>query len=682
MFTKIKFWTSNWLKGGMSRQLLFFSIVNILIFMILCIILYLTLRTNGEVSFWDTLRLFVDSNVDVYEDGNEGGFSLRNILFLCTECIGSVFFSGFIISIITNVISSKIDTIKEGRIHYKFSNHIVIIGYDAIVPSIMSELLRDPKYSKSKIVLQTSTLVEDVRNDLLTKLSKKSLGQQIVLVHAPRQSVEELKLLYTVRAKEIFVVGDRSQSDHDAENIYTFETLTAIHEECGDVERKSLTIWFENEASYAALQLNDISPRWKEYFEFRPYNYYKRWSNRLLTNSNYEIGTHKIDYPELDHDGIDENSKKHVHLMIVGMNRMGIALAKEAAHMMHFPNFDEGTGNNRTRITFIDDNADVEMNFFIGRHRGYFEIAPIKYADLTTSKFKGFSSGEQTGDKDKNFLDVQFEFIKGRIESKNVREWLRHELDDEDAIITIAICLHNPSQSFGMAMYLPEEVYTRGRNDLSKPWEIIDKDKIVNIFVRQEKTGALIKAFGDTAKSDKAKNKKYANIYPFGMIDDSFSINYNSNHLAMAFNYVYEYYFTHSNTLPCSFPSFDELLLLWKECPTANKWSNLYLADSIEFKLRSLGYDFNRIKVAVLTNEQIEKMAYTEHCRWNMEKLLMGYRPLSDNEKKENVNIKELKKNMFAHDLIKPYKNLTEDNKQLDRNIIKKLPDIIRILNL
>lgn len=670
-----KYWINKWLDGGLWWQLLFFAIVNIVVFGV-CIILHLTLGTDGEVGVWEALRLFVDSNSII---DHTHSFTGHNILLLITECLGTILFSGLIVSIITNVINLKVDDIKVGHVHYRLKNHVVIIGYDAIVPSIISELVKHSQYSKSKIVLQASTSVDDIRNDLLSKLPRKAL-KRIVMVHAPRQSVEELELLYTVNAKEIYVVGDRTQSDHDAENMYTFETLVAIHEKYGKAERKPITIWFENESSYAALQLNDINSEWKRLFEFKPYHFYKRWANRLLTNSDYGTGVNKISYPELDHDGITVDSTKHVHLIIVGMNRMGIALAKEAAHMMHFPNFDEKTGENRTRITFIDDNADVEMNFFIGRHSGYFDIAPTLYADMTEKCIDGFPKNFE-GNK-KHFLDIQFEFIKGRVESKYVREWIKKEMKDNDAITTIAICLHNPSQSFGMAMYLPEEVYTRGRNDISKPWEVIDNDKVVNIFVRQEKTGSLIKSFGDAAKSGGAKNKKYANIYPFGMVDDSFAINYYSNHLAMAFNYIYDFYFEYNNTLPASIPSVDELLAKWKPISTSNKWSNLYLADSIEFKLRSIGENEESIRTATLSDEQIEKMAYTEHSRWNMEKLLMGYRPLNDKEREvENDTKKKLKNNMFVHHLIKPYKDLSEEDKQLDRNIIKKLPDIIRMLN-
>ena len=670
----IKYLTNKWLESGLWWQFLFFTIINLVVFLI-CIGIYLCLKTSEyQLGIWEALRLFLDSNSII---GEPKGYTWNNLLLLITECLGRILFSGLILSIITNHIIQRVNSIKDGHIHYKFRNHIVIIGYDTIVPSIISELIRDPKYSKSKIILQASSPVDEIRSHLLTKLPKKAL-KQVVLVHAPRLSVEELELLYTACCKEIFIVGERNLDDHDAENIFTFETLVDIHKQKGVKECKPLTIWFENEATYAALQLNDINSKWKEYFEFKPYNFYRRWANRLLTNSDYGTGSKKIVYPELDHDGIGKDSTRHVHLIIIGMNRMGIALAKEAAHMMHFTNFDEETGKNRTRITFIDENADIEKNFFIGRYPGYFDIAPILYADMSSNQVLGFPRRE---DIRRHFLDIQFEFIKGRIESDNIRNWIREQLKDDDAITTIAICLHNPSQSFGMAMYLPDEVYTRGRDDKNSPWEVKDSYKIVNIFVRQEKTGSLIKSFRDTAESSDAKNKKYANIYPFGMVDDSFSINYYSNHLAMAFNYIYDFYFEYGKTLPASIPPSDELLKKWKQKSTSEKWSNLYLADSVEFKLRSTGYNETSIRSATLTDGDIEKLAYTEHCRWNMEKLLMGYRPLSLEEQNKNFDTGNLKKKMFVHNLIKPYGDLSEDEKELDRNIIRKLPDILRMLN-
>lgn len=671
-----KFRVNKVLESGLWWQVLLFSIINIIVFSC-CMLVYFAIGKSGDIGWWDSLRLFIDSN-SILDKRDPDDFG--NVVLLATECLGTILFSGLIVSIITNVISLKVDSIKSGRVHYKLKNHVVVIGYDNIVPSIISEITSSPKYRDSKIILQTNESIDMVRSALLAKLTMSNL-QRVTLIHAPRQSKEELGLLCTINARDIFIVGDRSQSDHDAENMNTFETLVSIHRKAEITKAVPLMIWFENEASYAALQLNDVSDEWKKFFDFKPYNFYKRWANLLLTKSEYSKDDTRIVYPEFDHKGITADSDKHVHLIIIGMNRMGTALAKEAAHLLHFPNFKEETGANKTRITFIDDNADREMNFFMGRLPGYFNIIkkPI-YTDLTR-KEKEATDSQDTCCKAANFLDIQFEFVKGRVESEEVREWIKKQLNVETAIVTIAICIHNPSQSFGMAMYLPEEVYTRGRDDLSNPWNVNNEDLVVNIFVRQEETGSLIKAFGDAAKADSSKNKRYANIYPFGMQDNSFSLDYHSNRLAMAFNYIYEYYFKYNNVLPDSLPDMNVLAEYWGKLSTALKWSNLYLADSIEFKLRSIGLTLEEAKYATISDSQIEDLAYTEHCRWNMEKLLMGYRTLTDKERNEKADLKNLKTNMFAHHLIKPYKDLTEDDKQLDRNIIKKLPDILRMLN-
>ena len=84
-----------------------------------------------------------------------------------------------------------------------------------------------------------------------------------------------------------------------------------------------------------------------QYLEFTPFNFYEIWARRVLVKCSAESnGT--IHYFPLDRGGISENSENYVHLVIIGMTRMGIALAIEAAHIAHFPNFK--THRKKTRI--------------------------------------------------------------------------------------------------------------------------------------------------------------------------------------------------------------------------------------------------------------------------------------------------------------------------------------------
>ena len=63
-----------------------------------------------------------------------------------------------------------------------------------------------------------------------------------------------------------------------------------------------------------------------------------------------------------------------MHFIIYGMTRMGTAMGVEAAHRLHFPNF---TRDSRLKsvITFIDTDADVEMNYFVSRYSHLFNMA-------------------------------------------------------------------------------------------------------------------------------------------------------------------------------------------------------------------------------------------------------------------------------------------------------------------
>ena len=55
-----------------------------------------------------------------------------------------------------------------------------------------------------------------------------------------------------------------------------------------------------------------------------------------------------------------QDSDRFVHFVIIGMSKMGQAMALQAAHIAHFPNYKR----KKTKITFIDRDGRVEMNEF------------------------------------------------------------------------------------------------------------------------------------------------------------------------------------------------------------------------------------------------------------------------------------------------------------------------------
>ena len=85
-----------------------------------------------------------------------------------------------------------------------------------------------------------------------------------------------------------------------------------------------------------------------------------------------------------------------------------------------------------------------------------------------------------------------------------------------------------------------------------------------------------------------------------------------------------------------------------------------------------------------LTDEEVEVMARVEHNRWNVEKLLMGYRKPKREEDKyaeENECFKgELKqnKNRFIHHDIRPYDQL-DGVGELDKEFSRYIPWILKM---
>lgn len=580
--------------------------------------------------------------------------------------LGTIFFSGALVAILTNAIKDYREKIVVGAVEYKLKDHVVVIGFDEVVPSLIRQLVRSDKYKGAYILLQSSTNLDVVKDKIHSKLTEAE-EKRVVYMHFLRPSKEELRKLHTESAKEIFVVGERTADDHDSENMHIMRMLHDIHNKL-NAKQKPVTVWFEQETSFAALQLNDVKKAWNNRFDFTPFNFYKDWADRLLLSSHYHRGEDIIIYPEMDHKGIPATSNKHVHVVIIGMNRMGIAVAKEAAHMLHFPNFNEESLENQTVITFVDDHADKELRFLQGRHPGYFEIAPTYFCDASNVEDIIFEQDNSLLQADKNFLDVRFQFIKGRVESSSIRKWLVEQAKDKTQYLSLVVCLHNPSKSLGSGLYLPEELYKA------------DDDHYTNIFIRQETSSSMVESLRKAA--EEGKNKRYAHIYPFGMLNNSFDLDCMDTTMAQAFNYIYNYYFAHSKLIPLSLPKRDELFRDWQDLTIANQWSNIYLADSFEFKLRSIGYDINSGKPLAISDKDNDNLARVEHNRWNMEKLLIGYRALHEDEWKDLENGKvtknQLKNEQFVHNCLVPYDKLSKDDKVLDKNIIETLPMVVR----
>ena len=620
-----------------------------------------------------------------------------------TFLFGAFIFNGVIIGIITNSIERRVKSHQEGRIHYLKSGHYIIMGYDDMVPSIISYIFNKDKDAYILILTAKDTL--GIKEILLKSFNEKQM-ERVIINYGHRITTDAFKDICLESAEEVFVVGNHSNSAHDAINVECVDSICRYLEQDRMKQRPSrITCVFKDLDTYAAFKTSEIFRKvGKLGMEFVPYNFYTGWAKQVFVKREYkdfdnpELEPYK--YPCVYGKGIKPDDSKHVHLVFVGTTNFAVAFAMEAAHVLHFPNADKA----RTRITFIDRNADKEKDEFITRNRHFFELQPFMYSDLTNEiEQKKEKQGQRDEyvvfKKEPQFLDLEFEFIKGDIFSKNVQDEIEKWAKDTDGqYLSIFLALADQRQNFVIGMNMPDAVY----------------DNAVPVFIRQDRSDNFVTNLRNAdSKADKDKltyarvkddgtldsqkrDARYANIYPFGMNETAFSADDYSLKRAKLINYLY----STANYDSYKFPGilvldamsedtiWKEADKLWRELTVALKWSNLYNAYTMRTKLvtlramRGLDVDDTSHDYQPLSDYEAEQLAVVEHNRWNVEKLLMGFRkPRKEEDKYEHPEYAgKLSKNksLFIHHDIRPFSQLGTI-RELDYEYSRYIPWIMRM---
>ena len=717
------------LSQGLWSQLLLLAILMLLAFVFANILLLLSpvdwsLYCEGKgISRWIApLYLLIDGNAftSVYEgNANKWTVFLSCIIYI----IGVFLFTGMMVSVMTNIIERRVEKHRDGLVFYLKEGHYIIMGYDDTISSFIHHIFeKDPQ---AYILVFTSRASVKVREKLLKSFTQEQL-KRVIINYGHRTSTEDYSKIHLESAKELFIVGYLGQQTHDAINV---ECVDAVCQYLADPQIKSrpsrITCVFRDLDTYAAFKTTEIFTKVSELgIEFVPYNYHTGWARQVLTNRHYcdiSDGGKTYSYPAVYRGGISKGDKHYVHLVFVGTTNFAIALATEAAHTLHFPNF---IGNNKlkTLITFIEVNADREKDEFITRYRHFFEVQPYLYRDLSDRSLKSIPEATICEEcilknrtskegKDYGFLDVQFEFIKGDVFSHPVQnlisEWAK---DTDNQHLSLFIALANHRTNFVMAMNMPDEVYDnaipifirQGRSD----------NFVTNLREASIKTGSgTYNRYVSGSLITDARPSRYANIFPFGMDETAFQSNDIYYKRAKLINYLYETadYTTNRfkgimalDAIPES-EIWKDADLKWndKKLTVALKWSNLYNAYTIDSKLasiraqRGLSADDRNQDTKILSVEEVEMLARVEHNRWNVEKLLMGYRKPTaeedaycvsikgltrDKEKKAITAKNELKKNkkIYIHHDIRPFDELDHVS-ELDYEFSRSIPWILKM---
>lgn len=724
---KFKLWFDRLLSKSLARQFAVLTIVLVVLFLLSWLFLHWSgceweqFAEKSKIPEWlMPLYLLIDTNAfnNLYINGVHGwALFVSSIIYV----IGLFIFNGMIISVLTNAIERRVQKHREGHIHYLKSGHYVVMGWDDMVPSIITHIFDKDK--DAYVLLMSAAEAENIR-ERLRKVFNEEQIKKIIINYGHRMSKDYYKDIHIEAAEQVYIVGKRSLPAHDAINVECVDSIcTYLKQPEVEGRPKRIVCVFDDLDTYSAFKTSEIFGKVNDLgIEFVPYNFYAGWAKQVFVkgfHKDMDRPNEEITYPavygkgysEDDKTALTEDDQHYVHLVFVGTTNFAVAFAMEAAHVLHFPN-----GNKMaTRITFIDLNADKEMGEFITRNRHFFEVQRHRYIDVSGEYKTGSYSSlpwqqstvfnkEQGYDRyvDYDFLDVEFEFIKGDILSASIQnlicEWAS---DKKGQYLSIFLAMSNQRQNFVMSMNMPDDVYDneipifirqdRSDNfvsDLREADEAIKNDPKKNVY-SVVKSGELVE--------EKNKPGRYSNIYPFGMNETAYSADEKSLQRAKLINFLY------CTMLPTG--HFQSILALdvmskdaieteanqhWEGLSVALKWSNLYNAYNLRIKLailraaRGLGQDDTSRDTWSISDNEAEMLARVEHNRWNVEKLLMGFRkPHREEDKYAPQNAafkKELKRNKgrFIHHDIRPFEKL-DDIKELDKEFARYIPWIMKM---
>ena len=333
---------------------------------------------------------------------------------------------------------------------------------------------------------------------------------------------------------------------------------------------------FNYRATNATFQLADINEDISKHLFFVPFNVYDLWAHEIF------VGHSAV--PVEGEEPIGVHSSDHVHLVVAGMNNAAVAIGLEALRLAHYPN------GRRSRLSFICKGAEVEMNRLKAAYPGLFGLARTRLCRCGVSGTEWLLP-EGTEHLGGDFLDVEIEFIDADISNPSVRGYLREIASDDSVRLTAAVCLDSQEASLNEAVSLPPEVF----------------ESASQVLVYQPEGGSVASALAQGATVTALPFHK---LKPFGSTASGFD-------LSLLKDLLKEARSLHIDTSNGNLAS---------KSSAAQLWSDVYSACHIRTKQRSACGDFQEARDA---------LAKAEHNRWNVDQLLMNFRPLTKEEQEE-----------------------------------------------
>lgn len=400
-----------------------------------------------------------------------------------------------------------------------------------------------------------------------------------------------------------------SGNEDDNKTIVLLDDIAAAYDMSSNHgERLLCHLFVQQSKTLQMLQTCDLCDAVRMKIDVYPFSMEEIWCRNIL----------------MDYEPITIRSDKHVHLVIFGMGEVAETVAIQAAHVAHYPNYVKNHSL-RTRITMISDNAEVQSEGFIKCYQHLFDNSYYRIVNPSEEKAVKENHKPMYEGRREDFVDVEWEFVNAESWNPDVREKLRLWAQDDKQLLTIVMADKDVDKNVAMSLFLPDELYQRSIPIHKYNPKVVEYDVTMPLVQMAKNVNYIY----DRCYNDNIKNWQ-------GQVLSSVEIN-----------------------------SADRDSL-WVNLSSVKRWSSIYNAMTIPSKMRSIGLtEDDWEKFYDISQQDIEILAQVEHNRWNVEELILGYRPCTDEEQDKIAADVDTQKDTFKsrkiHYDLRAYSDLRPD---------------------
>ena len=378
---------------------------------------------------------------------------------------------------------------RDGFTRYSFKQHILILGGSRELLPLLRAIAAHDALKMLPVVVLADADCPSLLQLLRTRLQSLGVQSPVTLYRGSRTCADTLRTCQVDSASHIFILGEDDEPAHDSLNVSCWQQVRQLRAQCNQLAQCYLML----RSSTSTFLFHSLQQEAHNSLETTIINSFESLAQQLLVGDIYHNDT-----LTLDRGLVTVGSDRFVHLVVVGMTPMGYAFAATAAQLCHFPNFDESAPRPiRTRITFVDPRANELMDCFKASYPGIFDLSHVRYIEQPGAWLQGVPQ-RSLGD----FVDVEWQFVKGNISSEWIRDMLSDCAADSRQVLSVALCGGDSARNLAEAYRLPRQLYPLPDSNNSSPLTPV-------VYVYQPDDSSLVQTVQNEVL-------RFHNVVPFG----------------------------------------------------------------------------------------------------------------------------------------------------------------------